>query len=99
MKYISFILIGLVGTVEAANFKQEDTWQTKGRLSGYLQTLDVEEGISAKEGFTQSHELDIEYYGPLYEGNAGVEARIRVTNDSGVQQNYSQLFKTKSLLP
>ena len=95
MKYINLILVGLVSTTWASSFKQEESWKVDGRLSGYLQEIDVENGTSDKEGFSQSHELDIKYHGPLYKGNAGVEARVRATNDDRVQKNDAHLLSFK----
>ena len=95
MKYLNLTLIGLVSIVSASEFKQEDAWKVDGRLSGYLQEIDVENGTSEKEGFTQSHELDIKYHGPLFEGNAGIEVRARGTNDARIQKNDSHLLFLK----
>ena len=95
MKYINLILIGLVSTSWSSTFKQEDEWKVDGRLSGYFQKVDVENGESDKEGFTQSQELDIKYHGPLYKGNAGIEARVRATNDERIQKNDTHLLSFK----
>ncbi len=95
MKYLNLTLIGLVSIVSASDFKQEDKWIVEGRLSGYLQNVDVENGTNSKEGFTQSHELDIKFHGPLYHGNASIEARVRESNDERVQKNNEHLLFLK----
>ncbi len=95
MKYTNLILVGLVSTAWASSFKQENEWKLEGRLSGYLQKIDVENGQNSREGFTQSHELDVKYHGPLYKGNAGIEARVRATNDDRIQKNDSHLLSFK----
>jgi len=95
MRYINICLIGLVSFASASSFTQEKTWKLENRLSGYFQKVDVENGTSDKEGFSQSHELDIKYHGPLANGNAGIQARARATNDERVQKNNSQLLFLK----
>jgi hypothetical protein len=78
--------------VNASDLKQEKQWVLDSRLSGYFQKVDIENGTSNKEGFTQSHELDIKYHGSIADANAGIEARARTTNDNRVQNPNSQLL-------
>jgi hypothetical protein len=80
----------------ASDFQQEKQWKLENRLSGYFQKDDIENGTSQKEGFSQSHELDMKYHGPISNNaNAGVEARLRTTNDNRIQNPNSQLLFLK----
>lgn len=92
MKYVNFILIGLVSTSFASSFRQEKDWKLEGRLSGYFQRLDIENKKSDKEGYSHSQRLNVKYHGPLKDGNAGVEVRGRVTNDERIQKNNEELL-------
>ncbi len=87
MKFINLLLLSCITIAGATEVKNDDSWKLDGRLSGYFQKVDVENAETEKEGFTQAHELNLKYYGPLYDGKAGVEAKIRASNDERVQKN------------
>ncbi|MEA1915624.1 MAG: hypothetical protein U9N30_09960 [Campylobacterota bacterium] len=95
MKYINICLICLISVSTAAELKQEESWKLESRLSGYFQKIDIENGSSDKEKFSQSHELDVKYHGPLAKGNAGIEVRARGTNDTSIQKNDAHLLSFK----
>ncbi|TLP40514.1 porin family protein [Arcobacter arenosus] len=90
-KYINLSLITLVSTMGASTFKLEESWKLEGRLSGYFQHIDVEGQSNNTEGLTQSQELNLNYHGPLYEGNAGVRVKARATNDDRIQDNMAEI--------
>ncbi len=73
--------------------KQVNEWRANGRLNAYIQSIDVQgESNSTKEGTTHVEELNLNFSGPLGDGNAGVEMRMRTTNDDSIQKDSAELL-------
>lgn len=92
MNKINYLLFSLLGVSSLYAGDTFNSWETKGRLSGYFQKIDVEGGNSQKEGYTHSHDLDIKYTGKINETDAGVEFKVRATNDQRIQKNDAHLL-------
>lgn len=92
------IISALLSTAAfAADEKKDDEWKVSGRLNAYIQTINNDgNGSSMKEGTTHNEELNLNYTGPVGDGEAGVESRVRVTNDERVQQDDVELLYLRS---
>ena len=79
--------------------KTEDEWKASGRLNMYIQSIDVDGGgVSSgdKEGTTHNEELNLNFRGPLGKGKAGLETRMRTTNDDNIQAHGAELLYLKA---
>ena len=79
--------------------KKIDEWKISGRLNMYLQSIDVNGGGSragAREGSTHNEELNLKFKGPLSKGKAGIETRMRTTNNDKIQAHGAELLYMKA---
>lgn len=96
MKNLLIISSLLTSTLIAAD-KADDEWKVSGRLNAYIQTIDVDGGGSASaEDTTHNEELNFNYIGPLGDGEAGIETRVRGTNDRRIQKDGVELLYMRS---
>ena len=94
-----FILSSLLTVITFAADKPEDEWKASGRLNMYIQSIDVDgEGVSSgdREGTTHNEELNLNFTGPLGKGKAGIESRMRGTNDKRIQTHNAELLYLKA---
>ena len=92
IKNIFIVLLVLVVSVLGAD-NQAGKWKASGRLNAYIQSIDIRgEGNNTKEGTTHVEVLNLNFSGPLKDGKAGVEMRMRTTNDDGVQKDRAELL-------
>lgn len=88
----------LVVTTHAAD-KQEEEWKVSGRLNAYIKSVGVSGGgtsVSGREGTTHNEELNLNFRGPLGKGKAGIEGRMRTTNDDKIQAHGAELLYLRS---
>ncbi len=86
----------LTSTLIAAD-KKDDEWKVSGRLNAYVQTIHTHgNGSASKEGETHNEELNLNYRGPLGSGEAGIETRVRGTNDKRIQKSDGELLYLRS---
>ena len=86
----------LTSLVMAADKKDED-WKLSGRLNAYVQQIEVDgNGSASPTGTTHVEELNVNYGGGLGDGQAGVETRLRTTNDERVQLDTAELLYLKA---
>ena len=91
------IISSLLATTAFAADKTEDEWKVSGRLNMYIQSIDVDGGGSNdREGTTHNEELNLNFTGPLGSGQAGIETRMRATNDDKIQAHGAELLYLKS---
>jgi len=93
------IISSLLAVTAIAADKKEESWKASGRLSAYIQSIDVSGGgaTSAKrEKTTHNEELNLRFTGPLGKGKAGIESRMRTTNDDNIQAHGAELLYLKA---
>lgn len=91
------IISSLLASTLIATENSDDEWKISGRLNAYIQVINVDgNGSSSKEGTTHNEELNLNYRGALGDGKAGVESRLRSTNDSRIQKNDVELLYLRS---
>ncbi len=73
--------------------KKDDIWKASGHLSTYIQSIDTKgESNTTREGTTHKEDLYLNFRGPLKDGHAGTEMRMRTTNDSNIQADGEELI-------
>lgn len=91
------ILIASLLALSLCAADNTDAWQSNGRLDMYLQSIDIDGGTSnEREGSTHNEELNLNIFGPLSDGQAGIQSRIRTTNDDRVQKDGAELLYLRS---
>lgn len=93
---LKYVIVGgcLVAIVNASGL---DGWNLNGRFDGYVQSINVVGKTSDdREGLTHNEELNLNFTGPLKEGNAGIETRFRGTSDNRIQQDGAELLYLRS---
>jgi len=72
-------------------------WEASGRINMYIQNINIVGGGSTSpEGETHNAELNLNVNGPLGNGEAGVESRVRGTNDRRIQKDGGELLYLRS---
>ena len=94
-----FFVVSVFGASNQAN-----EWKASGRLNAYIQSINTQgESNTTKQGTTHIEELSLNFAGPLKDGKAGVDTRVRTTNNNNIQTNGAELlyirayFKNKIL--
>ena len=93
------IISSLLATTAFAADKQDENWTVSGRLNAYIESVDVDGGGAKsgdREGTTHNEELNLNFRGPLGKGKAGVETRLRTTNDDSIQPHGAELLYLKA---
>ena len=93
------IISSLLAVTTFAADKIEDEWKASGRLNAYIQSIDVDGGGASagdREGTTHNEELNLNFRGPLGKGKAGLETRMRTTNDDNIQAHGAELLYLKA---
>jgi len=85
----------LLTSLMAAGDKPKE-WEFSGSLNMYLQTVHIDGIDSDREGDTHNEELNLNLTGPLADGEAGAETRLRSTNDERVQENNVEVLYFRS---
>ncbi|MBD3841511.1 MAG: hypothetical protein IE909_06430 [Campylobacterales bacterium] len=95
MKYVFLIIFLLVLNLFGA--EKATAWEVNGRLDMYVQSIDVQGGTSSdREGSTHNEEVNLNFFGPLFDGEAGVQSRFRTTNDKRIQKDGAELLYLRS---
>ncbi|MFK5880661.1 MAG: hypothetical protein QM482_00460 [Sulfurospirillum sp.] len=93
MIQILFVILPILAVSVLGADKKTDEWKVNGRLNAYIQSIDTQgESNTTKEGTTHVEELNLNFAGPLKNGHAGVEMRMRTTNDDNVQKDGAELL-------
>ena len=80
--------IMVVSSLYAQATKSSDEWSASGRLNAYLQNINVVGNDSAnRDGTTHNEELSLHAKGGVKDGVAGVDLRVRGTNDKRIQKD------------
>lgn len=96
IKNILLISSLLASSLIAAD-KEADEWKVSGRLIMYLKSVDVVGGRnSSREGNTHNEILNLNFTGPLWDGQAGIQTRVRATNDRRIQKDGAELLYLRS---
>ena len=93
------IISSLLAVTTFAADKPEDEWKASGRLNMYLQSIYVDGGGTSagdREGSTHNEELNLNFRGPMGNGKAGLETRMRTTNDDKIQAHGAELLYLKA---
>jgi hypothetical protein len=93
------IISSLLVTTTFAADKQEDEWKASGRLNAYIQSVDVDGGGASageREGTTHNEELNLNFRGPMGKGKAGIDTRMRTTNDDKIQAHGAEMLYMKA---
>jgi len=93
------IISSLLAVTATAADKKEGAWKASGRLNAYIQSIDIDGGgttSSEREKTTHNEELNLRFTGPLGKGNAGIESRMRTTNDDNIQAHGAELLYLKA---
>ena len=86
----------LIVSVAGAEKKEVDEWKVTGRLNAYVEDRNTVGKSSDREGTTHNEELNLNFYGPFANGKAGVESRLRTTNDRNIQKDGAELLYLKA---
>jgi len=93
------IISSLLVVTSFAADKSEDEWKASGRLNMYLQSIYVDGGGTSagdREGSTHNEELNLNFRGPMGNGKAGLETRMRTTNDRKIQAHGAEMLYMKA---
>ena len=93
------IISSLLAVTVLAADKKEEGWKVSGRLNAYIQSVDVDGGGASsgdREKTTHNEELNLNFTGPLGKGKAGIETRMRTTNDDNIQAHGAELLYLKA---
>ncbi len=95
----SIVLSSLLLTSAYAASSSEDSWKINGRLNAYYKIIDIKSnpgGDTSREGTSHNEELNLNLSGPLGAGTAGIETRLRSTDEDNVQQEDVELLYLRS---
>ena len=87
------IITSLLTSLVMAETKQDEEWKLSGRLNAYVQHIELDgNGSASLQGTTHVEELNVNYGGVLGDGQAGIETRLRNTDDERVQIDQTELL-------
>ena len=94
---MKYILIPIVLGVSIVSAKVPKEWDYSGRAMLYMQNITVVGNeTKAEDGYTHNEELNFNIRGPLKSGEAGVNLRVRHTNDLRIQKDHTELLYFRS---